>query len=177
MNLSDTQWAYLAAMMDGEGSFSISRGGRKPDPLHGHPKGYMNYQLKVCLGNTNRKLIDWLLDTVGGGCYVGHRPKTDKHKVGYNWQLHGKVEQKEMILGVLPYLLLKKEQALVALEMLAIEGKNPELRRKLWIKIKGLNRKGKTVETNTPNEDFIENWVSYPETHTTNLPKIESELS
>ena len=175
MKLSDTQWAYLAGIMDGEGSFSIARGGRKPS--YGHPNGYTNWQLKISIGNTNESLHDYLLENVGGAKYMGHRSKTDKQKHGYNWQLHGKENMKEFITGVLPYLVLKKEQALVALESIAIEGKNPELRRDLWIKMKGLNRKGKTVETNTPNGSLLENWVSYPETHTTTLPKIESELS
>ena len=162
MNLSDTQWAYLAALMDGEGSFSIARGGRKPS--YGHPKGYINWQLKISIGNTNLVLHAWLIETVGGAKYPGHKPKTDKHKAGFNWQLHGKENQKEFIEGVLPYLLLKKEQALIALQSIAIDGKNPELRRELWLKMKALNRKGKTVETNTPN-------TSSPEV------KIESELS
>jgi hypothetical protein len=59
---------------------------------------------------------------------------------------------------------LKREQALLALETIAVEGKNPELRKEQWLKMKTLNRKGKTVETNTPN-------TSSPEV------KIESDLS
>lgn len=156
MKLSDTQWAYLAGIMDGEGSFSIARGGRKPDPSTGHPNGYINWQLKISIGNTNDKLHDWLLENVGGAKYMGHRPTTDKHKSGYNWQLHGKERMKEFIEGVLPYLVLKKEQALLALKSIAIEGKNPELREKLWLQMKALNRKGKTVETNTPNDSVSE---------------------
>jgi hypothetical protein len=121
---------------------------------------------------------DWLLENVGGAKYLGHRSKTDKQKSGYNWQLHGKENMREFIEGVLPYLVLKRDQALLALETIAIEGKNPELRRTLYLKMKGLNRKGKTVETNTPDglENGIIHWVSYPETYTATLPKIESEL-
>ena len=154
MKLSDTQWAYLAGIMDGEGSFSIARGGRKPGP--GHPNGYTNWQLKISIGNTNDGLHDWLLKNVGGAKYMGHRSKTDRHKNGYNWQLHGKENMKEMILGVLPYLVMKKAQALVALDTIAVEGKNPELRESLYLKMKSLNRKGKTVETNTPNKSDID---------------------
>lgn len=149
MNLSDTQWAYLAGIMDGEGSFSIGRGGRKPS--YGHPNGYINYQLKVSIGNTNVDLHDWLLARVGGAKYLGHRSKTDKHKSGFNWQLHGKDNQKKFILGVLPYLVMKINQAKVALRMILLDGKQPEARQGLWLEMKVLNRKGKTVETNTPN--------------------------
>lgn len=150
MKLSDTQWAYLAGIMDGEGSFSIARGGRKPS--YGHPKGYVNWQLKISIGNTNENLHEWLLEYVGGAKYLGHRSKTDKHKFGYNWQLHGKGNMKAFIEGVLPYLVLKKKQAILALESIAVEGKNPKLREKQWLQMKALNRKGKTVETNTPNK-------------------------
>lgn len=146
---SETQWAYAAGIMDGEGSFSIGRGGRKPDK--DHPNGYYNYQLLLSLGNTNEKLIGWLIETFGGVKYLGHRAKTDKHKNGYLWRIHGKGSQREFIHGVLPHLLLKREQALLALEMINTEGYNPEVRRELWLKMKHLNRKGKTVETNTPN--------------------------
>ena len=162
MNLSVTQWAYLAGIMDGEGSWSIASGGRKPSI--GHPKGYINWQLKISIGNTNEILHDWLLENVGGAKYLGHQSKTDKQKSGYNWQLHGKENMKEFTLGILPYLVLKREQALLALETIAVEGKNPELRKEQWLKMKTLNRKGKTVETNTPN-------TSSPEV------KIESDLS
>ena len=147
--ISDIQWAYVAGIWDGEGSFSIGRGGRKPN--HDHPKGYYNYQLLISLGNTNVILIDWLVGMLGGAKYLGYRPKTDKHKTGYLWRIHGKEQQRDFICGVLPYLLLKKEQALLALQTLDIEGKNPEVRQDLWLKMKSLNRKGKTVETNTPN--------------------------
>ena len=112
--------------------------------------------MKISIGNTNEELHDWLLENVGGAKYMGHRSKTDKHKNGYNWQLHGKENQKEMISGILPYLVLKKQQALIALKSIAIDGKNPELREKLWLKMKALNRKGKTVETNTPNISSLE---------------------
>lgn len=159
MKLSNTQWAYLAGIMDGEGSFSIARGGRKPSK--DHPNGYINWQLKISIGNTNENLHDWLLKNVGGAKYIGHRPKTDKHKPGYNWQLHGKDNMKEFIKGVLPYIVLKKQQALLALESIATEGKNPELRREQWLKMKTLNRKGKTVETNTPNDSEIKESCDY----------------
>lgn len=161
-DLSDTQWAYLAGIMDGEGSFSIVCGGRRPNK--DHKNGYLNRQLIISLGNTNLKLIDWLVETVGGDKYLGYRSKTDKHKMGYLWRLHGKERQKEFIDGVKPYLLLKKEQAEVALEMISTEGKQPEVRAALQVRMRALNRKGKTVETNTPN-------TSSPEV------KIESELS
>ena len=162
MPISDIQWAYAAGIMDGEGSFSIGRGGRKPD--HDHLNGYYNYQLIVSLGNTNEKLIAWLIEIFGGVKYLGHRSKTDRQKNGYLWRIHGKGPQREFIQGVLPYLLLKKEQAWLALEMINTEGKNPEVRRELWLKMKHFNHKGKTVETNTPN-------AASP------AAKIESELS
>jgi len=141
MKLSVSQWAYLAGIIDGEGSFSIARGGRKPG--YGHPNGYINYQLKVSLGNTNLIIHRWLLKTVGGAKYLGHRSKTSRHKNGYNWQLHGKDNQRKLIIGVLPYLLLKRRQALLSLKMINLEGQHPEKRQDFWMRMKVLNHKGK----------------------------------
>src|SRR5208282_6769755 len=141
MKLSNLQWAYLAGIFDGEGSFSIARGGRKPG--YGHIKGYINYQLMISVGNTNMKLHRWLLKIVGGVKYQGHRSKTNRQKDGYNWRLHGKENQKKFILGVFPHLLLKKRQSLIALKMIDLEGKQPHKRQLLWIKMRELNHKGK----------------------------------
>ena len=46
----------------------------------------------------------------------------------------GKENMKEFTLGVLPYLVLKREQAALALETIAVDGKNPELRKEQWLK-------------------------------------------
>lgn len=168
--------AYTAAMLDGEGTFSISRI-RLVRNGQVVPNQYQ-YQLRVTISNSSEVLMKWLVDKLGGTYYtqVNHASKQaiaagQKYFTPcYRWNLLGGYKSIEkFILAVLPYLVVKIEQAKVALEFTRnFEKQDIQLRHKLWINMRALNR-GSRPETNTQNGNPLENSIV--------IPKIESEHS
>ncbi len=102
--LKNTDWAYIAGIIDGEGCIGI----RKNVPELGR------FKAVVTVANSNKLLIDYLYSLFGGSCneYQDKR----KYKSGryrkpvWFWRIGDK--QAELFLRqVYPYLLIKKPNA------------------------------------------------------------------
>lgn len=106
--LSETEKAYLAGLIDGEGSISLIQTQNRPGP-----------QLKISIGNTNPVMIDWIHSNVGRG-FIHFRElskKNPKHKDSYVWTVsHGDAEW--VLKEVYPYLVIKKPQAKIVLGLI-----------------------------------------------------------
>jgi hypothetical protein len=150
-------YGYLAGIIDGEGTVTICRSEYIAHKKHvakdGNVRIYdsptVGFHVKVQVKNTDIRLMKWLKSRFGGEFYED-KNRSAKWKTAWVW--HHKAESKqEFLLAVLPYLILKKEQALVALEFLRIDAQArcPEKRQGLYEKIIALNQRGKPVETNT----------------------------
>ena len=145
MTNDKTKWARLAMAIDAEGCIGISRTTLQTK------KGneYFGYDLKVSVANTSMKLMRWLVRYFGGE----FRPK-QKGKLSvqtcFEWFVNGGYERMEIILlGTLPYHIIKREQALIALEWVRMRGQeNPLRRAELHVACMALNS-GKSLETNT----------------------------
>jgi len=170
-----TKWSYLAALIDGEGCISIYRrlsDGEKYTRVHkvqANTNPYNQFSMRISIANTDLRIMKWLIANFGG-VYYQKREATDKHKAGYEWRPKGRANVEKLLLGILPYMVLKSEQAKIGLEYIrmTISGeRNPSKREQLYLKAKALNQKGKYVTTNTPNEFDPNNGQD---------SKIESEL-
>jgi len=162
-------FALLARTIDTEGSMGIRRSVQK---FHAETKTPIySYTASFRVHNTDRRLIDWCQKYFGGNIYVGHSWAT-KHnknwKPSWEWMLClGNKRGEQLILALMPYLLLKMEQAKILLEFVRIsEGRihvyRPSERERLWLRMKELNRRGLSPTTNMPDSAGAE--------------KIESEL-
>lgn len=152
---SKTDLAYAAAMLDGEGHFSITK-----TILHsskGHP--YWGFDCKVGISNTSLKLMKWLVERFGGSFRLSIKHISKKARANgqkslrpcYRWTCEGYKKQELFILSILPYLVIKIDQAHVALEWVRmIQVKNPEKRMELHRKMIALNQ-GQSPTTNTSN--------------------------
>lgn len=156
--MKDTNWPYLAGLIDGEGCFSL---GKYYNPLTIN----WQYNFRLCITNTDLTLMKWLIKHVGGR-YYGKYAETDKHKARYEWRPSGKNNHEKIVLAILPYLVVKRQQAEIFLRFLRAarvtqenQGNEKEL---LLREMRKLNRKG-PVETDTQ-EGFFE-------------PMIQSELT
>jgi len=145
MTNDKTKWARLAAFIDAEGCMGISR-----TTLHTSTgKDYWGYDLKVSVANTSMKLMRWLVRYFGGE----FRPK-QKGKLSvkpcFEWFVTGGYEKIEtVLLGTLPYHIIKREQALIALEWVRMRGQqNPQRRAELHKACMALNS-GESPTTNT----------------------------
>jgi len=159
MPISKIKWAYVAAMVDAEGGVFLSR-----TTLHtskGNP--YYGYDLKVSIANISVRLMKWLVKHFGGEYRAKQQGRYGKH-ICYEWFVTGGYTKLEVfILGILPYMLIKRDQANVALQFIRLNGKvNPQKRADLWAKMISFNS-GKIPTTNTSSDSQNES-------------KIESEL-
>jgi len=142
-------YGYLAGILDGEGHITITRGTIKGRKVDG--SDCVNYVCTVGVRNTDKRLMTWLQQRFGGNIYPNKPSKNRPNwKTSFNWQLFGNKNLELLLLAVLPYLQLKKEQANIALEFLRLRGERfPEKRQELCERIHQLNKRGVTVETNT----------------------------
>jgi len=64
---------------------------------------------RVRVTNTDIKLIQWLENGIGG--YVGGVAVNGRNKPCYEWIITGERNIKSLIRGMLPYLMIKRENA------------------------------------------------------------------
>lgn len=153
--LTATEWAYLAGIVDGEGTISIVRvlkHGRKGQPHH---------ILQPILGvtNTNQELLTWLGQKIGTRVDSRSRPQVigENHlkrppAVCYQVQLWG-YQVYHVLRPIQPYLVAKQQQARLVLGFLESRLTQSEsrynppyslLELNLWQQVRGLNWHGST---------------------------------
>ena len=140
-------WPYVAGILDGEGSLSI----HKADS-----PGNNSYRLQIVIYGTSIKLMKWLLGNFGGTFYSrDNNPsgwtKTYSRPI-HKWNISGRANKERFLLGIIPYLIIKREQAEVALEFVRLGNSQvPEIRKRLEEKMKLLNQGESSLTTNTSN--------------------------
>jgi hypothetical protein len=106
-NPTREDWIRLAAFIDGEGSILINER---------NTQGKSNWGpwLRVVIANTDPRLPRWLRMTFGGGAVVARRRAKANHRHAIKWHVSCR-QAEEILRNCLPFLLLKKEQAEIAL--------------------------------------------------------------
>ena len=111
--LSDVDWAYLAGIIDGEGTVRIMK------VTGGH------YAPFVQIANTNIKLMDWLNHIfgghVGGHIYRKKQIPDSPNKICYNYNITKSVMIKQVLILTMDYLKLKQEQAKLVLALIQVK--------------------------------------------------------
>jgi len=105
-----TEWAYLAGLIDGEGSISVMRQGGKPAAV------------RVRFNNTDEAVIDWVLIRFGGILGEANSNSSYGKRTCYRLDWNS-VNAIPVLEGTLPYLVIKRQLALVALEYLTLTGR------------------------------------------------------
>jgi len=134
-----TDLAYAAGIIDGEGCIHIART-KNPQMVGG-----IVYFLLVRVGTTDGVIPQHLLSIFGGSIVNRHR----RQQV---WQATG-AHAEAVLLAVLPYLVLKKPQAELALEFRETFGSpGPgltddvrDLRQDLYERLRGMKTRGKEI--------------------------------
>jgi len=100
------QCAYMAGLVDGEGSLVIA-----------YPKR-RDFQTYITITSTTPKIIEWIVGVFGGSITTYTQKQTPKNsrKMAYKWQATG-YRLDHIIEVIYPYLTEKKEQAAVLIEM------------------------------------------------------------
>jgi hypothetical protein len=106
------QLAYLAGIIDGEGSITIG--------CYAFSKktGVPHFHTKIEVTSTDKVLIDWLADNFGGGksTYTDKQMANNCKRRPFRWTIHSD-RVKHLCECTLPYLIIKKEQAQIMIDM------------------------------------------------------------
>lgn len=142
----ETERAYLAAAIDGEGciTFKTRRTSRTP----------WLYDVRVYITNTNLQWLQWIQSVLGvGRIHKNGRPSSVRCKVGYRYCVDAKIAI-AVLREVRPYLRIKGPQADLAIAYSPVEqgtcgsGRGSmsddarEQRTNAWFKMKALNKRG-----------------------------------
>lgn len=148
--------AYLAGFVDGEGSFSITKSWGKTKQSSGNITSNQRHAIQLTISNTNKEILDWIVSNFGGTVHVRKMYMTAKQ--GYSWKPNTYKQGEIFILAILPYLRIKRKQAMVALSYYRLAGmRNTHLKEGLRQHMLELNnscKRPKPVTTNTPSGHF-----------------------
>lgn len=109
---NDVTSAYLAGIIDGEGSIYIGAYSRNKTT------GVPHYQTNIEVTNTSEALIDWLVENIGGRkfSYTAAQMAKNCRKQVFRWTAQG-----ESVLHICyyikPYLIIKKKQCEIMIDM------------------------------------------------------------
>lgn len=96
--LSAVQAAYVAGIIDGEGSVMLYR------------RRIGSVTLRVAVTNTCRELLDWLASATGVGAPHGHAKATDVRRETFMWHINGDAAL-SMLAQAVPFMTVKHRQA------------------------------------------------------------------
>ena len=114
--MKETDIAYLAGIIDGEGCISMYQ------ISNGHGKSVM---CGLWIANTDKNLMDWLVENLGGSLNT-RTSKKPQWKTSWVWAVYSQ-NMEDVLIRVLPYLKVKHTQAELALrarELMKRSGKN-----------------------------------------------------
>lgn len=93
---TEVDLAYLAGIIDGEGSFSL------------HNFGTHRFGCSLMVGNTDPRMTEWLRERFGGTVRV--EKKGERCKPCYRWKASAQ-DLNAIITAVLPFLVIKRDRA------------------------------------------------------------------
>lgn len=149
--IPNTQYAYLAGLVDGEGTISI----------YLNQRGYYITHTSITL--TSEDLILWLQETFDGNVHHIKNDRKAEHQERWKWQISSTLMRTHLP-SMLPYLRLKRRHAEIALEFLSgrRRGTNitygTEWQTVLYEEIRVLNLRGKAKieHDRTAKAEFLE---------------------
>jgi len=108
--IKDTDGAYAAGFVDGEGCIAVVRS-------FAPQRGRYYYGVNVVVANTNREVLDWM-QTLWGGWVVGVSPerKSRATRYAWNWRI-ATTASRPFLTGIRRWLRIKAPQSDNALAM------------------------------------------------------------
>ena len=98
--------AYLAGLIDGEGSIGFYNTGNHRIK----EKSYGPYpSIRLRIGMTDKNIIEWLKESFGGYFDTRKYPNNSKYNDAYCWSIAGEKCEK-VLRHIYPYLKIKKRQ-------------------------------------------------------------------
>lgn len=107
LQMSSTEAAYLAGIVDGEGHVSIYGGYGKKDP---HA-----YRAHLGVVNTSMELLEWCTTTTGLGGIAVQRRESDTKKATWHWLVVSEAAC-QVLIQIEPYLVIKADRARLVID-------------------------------------------------------------
>lgn len=104
IQLTEGDAAYIAGLLDGEGCIRIYE--RAEEGRDGHIT-------KLTISNTDRKVIDWLTETVGMGDVYEEKADNGRNKPILRWVVNSREDLWKLIVAVEDHLRIKREEAML----------------------------------------------------------------
>ena len=151
--------AYFAGLFDGEGSVSVSRNKTKFNSI--------GYHSKLSIGNTDKCIIDWVIENYGGYMFTVHRNgrNDDRWKDIYVWWKNMNKDDIPLVDSLIKYSIIKKERLILLRKFIETRGTTgkivrvtPEIaniRDEIFYKMKILNKRG-TTKNNDIETDVVD---------------------
>lgn len=152
MNATQEENAYLAGLIDGEGTITLHW--RAP---HGAGLSRM-----LSISNTYMPVLTWVQERYGGKIRRQSYAANENQHDGYCWNVYRRPDMERILRAVLPFLVIKKRHAELVLEMgtLIVTRGRPKggflpfvlvkKRRTLLAELGRLNHRGRTSYKATP---------------------------
>jgi hypothetical protein len=127
--MRDKHFAYLAGLIDGDGCISAGRTFRERSNCY-------EYILRIEVTSSDRKTVSRLIELFGG---IPCKNWID-NTLYWKWVCQVRKNQEYIFKGIIPFLVIKKQQAKLGLEFVNLgRVEDPESRLRLMTKIQTLN--------------------------------------
>ena len=177
LELKETDWAYLAGMIDGEGYMGITRHYKDKSKSGTSKRGY-EIETRLCISSMNERELTTIgnLLALGHVSTVVHIRKNSGPNPGYELRFCPN-HQRIIFPRVIPYLIQKKHMAKIILQLLdyrSMKNKNPEEREKFYLQLEDDFRNAvmaekpwllKTLEVNGKLDTRNRNFIKAYQTH------------
>lgn len=104
-------WAYLAGLIDGEGTITLSSGKHTKDR-----RGVL-CRATLMIANTHRPVLEEAREFIGMGHIYKMREASERHQASYQYRMQGK-RLLPVLIRLRPHIIVKREQLGLALEWL-----------------------------------------------------------
>jgi LAGLIDADG DNA endonuclease family protein len=124
--LTEAEAAYVAGLIDGEGTITLFTSGTEPGRLS------RALRTKVSIANTNLLMLERVIEMTGNGAIsTTGRRKDPAHKQGYLWRIEAS-QIRRILPQVSPYLVVKQRQAEIVLRVLEIQDGRRDRRERFY---------------------------------------------
>jgi hypothetical protein len=138
--------SYVAGVTDAEGCLSINKSNDPRGPI---------YSARVTVSNRYLQLIKFFIQHFGG-YYSTDLPEKKTHNVNYSWHLSSAEHTTKFLSQIYPHLKVKKSQADVLFEYLAMDGENNPAKRELLYQKSSELKNEVRVTTETPTSSKLD---------------------
>lgn len=109
--IPETDKAYVAGFVDGEGTITITRQSAKTFG------GNENFYTSLEISNTNLEILEWIQSLYGGTLKTSQNHKHGNRKISYVLYWYSE-KARPVLVSIYPYLRIKKEHATLSLEFM-----------------------------------------------------------